>query len=117
MFRFAGDTPTIAHTGSMCPNCEAFAERLSFQTPEEYIAFARGILEGTGNGRFVLVYGDCTLEALTDAPPWPTGDGILHEIQCCQCGQFFQLYVNTWNGRNWWEPQSPEEWAKEGKAT
>jgi hypothetical protein len=101
----------------MCPKCEAFAERLTFRTPADYIAFAGRLIGEMRNGRFTLVYGDCALEALLNAPPWPTGDGILHEVQCSQCGQFFQLFVNVWNGRNLWEPQTAEEWAKEGIAT
>jgi hypothetical protein len=39
------------------------------------------------------------------APTWP-GDSITHILQCKGCGRVFELHVNTWNGRNWWKPQS-----------
>jgi hypothetical protein len=101
------------HNGYMCPNCDAFAERLTFWTPADYVAFVRRLIPQVSTGNLFLIYGDCALDELKDAPPWPTGDRILHELQCAQCGQFFQLHVNVWNGRNGWGPQSAEEWADE----
>jgi hypothetical protein len=97
----------------MCPNCDIFAQRLRFSSSADYVAFVRRLINEVSKGNLVLVYGDCALEDLADAPPWPAGDTILHEVQCTTCGQFFQLCVNVWNGRNSWEPQSPEEWARE----
>lgn len=103
----------------MCPNCDAFTERLTFNTPEDYVSFVRLLVAETSEGRLSLVFGDCALEKLTNSPPWPmgVGDAILHELQCTKCGQFFQLCVNIWNGRNWWKPQSAEEWAASGEPT
>jgi hypothetical protein len=97
----------------MCPNFDAYAEQLTFKTPAGYAAFVRRLVTETSDGNLILVYGNCALEELKDAPPWPSGDGILHELQCAKCGQFFQLCINVWNGWNWWEPQSPEQWADE----
>jgi hypothetical protein len=97
----------------MCLECDSFAERRTFETPADYVAFVWRLVTETNNGKMVLVYGDCALEELKDAPPWPIGDGILHEFQCTACGQLFQLSVNVWNGRNWWEPQSSQQWAEE----
>ena len=97
----------------MCPNCDVFSEHLTFRTPADYVLFVRRLVVEASEGRLSLVYGDCALEELTDSPPWPTGDVILHELQCTSCGLFFQLCANVWNGRNSWGPQSPEEWARE----
>ena len=96
----------------MCPRCEAFAERQRFDTPTDYVAFVRTLIGETSKGCLALIYGNCALDDLKDAPPWPTGDIIYHEFKCTTCGQYFALTVNVWNGRNSWEAQSPEEWAR-----
>ena len=99
------------HTGAMCLQCEPFAERLNFRAPADYVAFVRRLIAQVSAGHMVVIYGDCALGDLADAPPWPTGDVIVHELQCTQCSQFFHLSVNVSNGRNEWSPQSAEEWA------
>ena len=90
----------------MCPKCNGFTERLTFSTPAEYVAFVRQLVEAVNDDRFLVKRAACPLEALLSAPPWPTGDSIGHDLVCAGCGRGFQLYVNVWNGRNWWEPQS-----------
>jgi hypothetical protein len=35
----------------------------------------------TSKGCLALIYGNCALDDLKDAPPWPTGDIIYHEFQ------------------------------------
>jgi hypothetical protein len=97
----------------MCPSCDAFAEQRTFKAPADYVAFVRRLITETSSGSLALVYGDCALEELKNAPPWPEGDedDFLHELQCAKCGQLFQLSANVYNGRNLWEPQSPEQWA------
>src|SRR6185312_13426186 len=94
----------------MCSNCQAFSEQLTFRAPADYIAFAQLLISQVNEGRLILIYGDCALEDLKESSPWPAGDVIVHELQCSYCGQFFQLHVNVWNGRNGWGPQSTEEW-------
>lgn len=95
----------------MCPTCDPFSEPRTFRAPADYVAFARRLTAETSSGKLVLVYGNCALEELDDDSPWPTGDLIIHQLQCVKCGQFFCLHANVWNGRNGWEPQSAEEWA------
>ena len=79
----------------MCPRCETFAERQRFDTPTDYVAFVRTLIDQTSNGCLALIYGNCALDDLKDAPPWPTGDIIYHEFQCATCGQYFALTVNV----------------------
>ena len=89
----------------MCPGCESFCKRLTFEDPNDYVAFIRLLVEEVKQARFTVTYTNCPLEDLVSAPPWPTADVITHDLQCAACRQPFHLYANVWNGRNWWEPQ------------
>jgi hypothetical protein len=56
-----------------------------------------------------LIKADCPLEDMFKTPM--PGDTIVHEFRCAGCGALFELYANTWNGRNCWVrkqwPQTP----------
>jgi len=99
----------------MCPQCKPFAEQLHFRAPADYVAFVRRLIAEVDAARMVVVFDNCALADLANAPPWPTGDVIVHELQCTECGQFFHLSANVWNGRNEWGPQSAEEWADQSR--
>jgi hypothetical protein len=87
-----------------CRQCFEFSERLTFATPSDYQNFVRRLITSVDDGPFHLVRADAALEEML-APTWP-GDSITHILQCKGCGRVFELHVNTWNGRNWWKPQS-----------
>jgi hypothetical protein len=91
-----------------CPKCVGFTERLTFKTPAEYVEFVSQLVVAVNAHRFSVKRADCPLEALLLSPPWPEGqgDGVAHDLVCDGCSREFHLYVNIWNGRNWWEPQS-----------
>jgi hypothetical protein len=89
-----------------CVKCFEFSERLAFKTPNDYQNFVRRLITAVDEGRLHVVRADAALEEML-APTWP-GDSITHVVQCKGCGRLFELYVNTWNGRNWWKPQSTD---------
>ena len=83
--------------------CAEFNERLTFSSPEKYRDFVRQLIDAVNQKKLLLRRADFPLEEmLTDS--WPGGDNISHGLECARCGRRFELYVNTWNGRNWWEP-------------
>jgi hypothetical protein len=89
---------------AQCANCEGLRARRVFAAPDDYRAFVAALIDLIKQGKLKLVRGDCPLEAML-TPPWPDGgDTFAHELQCGQCYGMFELCVNTWNGRNWWEP-------------
>jgi hypothetical protein len=89
---------------AMCRKCTGFTERLTFASPDEYRDFVRQLIEVVNQGRLFLTRADFPLQEML-TPPWPGGDVISHDLQCAGCGRGFQLCVNVWNGRNWWEPE------------
>ncbi len=86
-----------------CRRCFEFSERPTFATPSDYRNFVRRLITCVDDGPFHVVRADAALEEML-APTWP-GDSITHVLQCKGCGRVFELYINTRNGRNWWEPQ------------
>ena len=89
---------------ALCPNCEGLTERRVFDAPEDYRAFVGELIALVKQEKLRVVHADCPLESML-TPPWPNHeDTFVHELQCAACFRIFQLYVNTWNGRNWWEP-------------
>lgn len=88
-----------------CRQCFEFSERLTFATPNDYQNFVRQLITAVDGRQFHVVRADFPLERML-APQWPGGDVIVHVLQCLGCGRSFELCVNVWNGRNWWEPQS-----------
>jgi hypothetical protein len=92
----------------ICPTCAEFAERLTFASPENYRDFVRRLIDAVNQGKLLLKRADFPLEEMLTGP-WPGGDVISHDLQCAGCGRGFELCVNVWNGRNWWEP---ERWSE-----
>jgi hypothetical protein len=64
----------------MCPQCQSFAEKLHFRAPTDYVAFVRRLVAEVRAEHMIVINGDCKLDDLVDAPPWPTGDSIAHKI-------------------------------------
>jgi hypothetical protein len=90
-----------------CRQCFEFSDRLTFASPNDYQSFVRQLITAVDERRFHVVRADFPLERML-APQWPGGDVIVHVLQCWGCGRGFELNVNVWNGRNWWEPKSTE---------
>ena len=90
-----------------CRQCSEFSERLTFATPNDYQNFVRQLITAVDERRLHVVRADFPLEEMLGSH-WPGGDDIRHVLQCWGCERRFGLYVNVWNGRNWWEPKSTE---------
>ena len=73
----------------MCLQCEPFAERLNFRAPADYVAFVRRLIAQVSAGHMVVIYGDCALGDLADAPPWPTGDSSCMSFNARSAASFF----------------------------
>jgi hypothetical protein len=87
-----------------CSKCDGFTARRTFADPPEYRDFVRQLIAIVNQGKFSLLRADCPLqEMLKD--PWARGDVVVHDLQCAGCGREFQLCVNVWNGRDWWQPE------------
>jgi hypothetical protein len=92
----------------LCAQCADFSNSRSFKAPEGYLDFVRKLIEAVKNRSFVLIHADCPLEEMFNTPM--PGDSIVHQFRCAACGRTYELYVNTWNGRNWWKSkQWPEQ--------
>ena len=86
-----------------CPECDGFVEKRTFRSPADYKDFVRKLIQAVHEGKLLLVRADCPLEDMLN-PEWPMGDVASHDLQCAGCRVLFELCVNVWNGRNWWEP-------------
>jgi hypothetical protein len=90
-----------------CARCADFLVRRTFPMPEDYLAFVDTLIEAVKRGDFVMTKADCPLEEVLKVPR--LDDSLVHEFRCAGCGTLFQLYANTYNGRNWWcRKQWPE---------
>ena len=89
-----------------CPACRTWEPARTFETPADYRQFVRQLLEACEQNQLVITRSDAPLESmLTD--PWPNSDDtFVHEFACRHCQRPYQLYVNVWNGRNWWKPDT-----------
>lgn len=85
-----------------CPKCSGFAERLHFNTPEEYQGIVRELIEIVEQGTFLLIHADCPLQRILE-PTFP-GDSIGHVFECFVCGRKFSLSADTYHGRVGWTP-------------
>ena len=89
---------------TVCETCDGLMERRTFETPEDYRNFVRLLIENIQQGKLVMTQGDCPLEEML-GPSWPgNDDSFAHDLRCTVCNRGFHMYVNVWNGRNWWEP-------------
>lgn len=87
-----------------CATCDGWMERRVFDAPEDYRAFVRLLIENIHQGKLVMMRADCPLENML-GPSWPGNeDTFTHDLRYARCNRVFHLYVNVWNGRNWWEP-------------
>lgn len=68
--------------------------------PDDYLAFVRTVIDAVKRGDFQLIKADCPLEPVLKTPT--PEDSLVHEFRHAGCGALFQLYANTYNGRNWW---------------
>lgn len=92
-----------------CAECSDFLARRTFPMPADYLVFVETLIEAVKRGDFQLMKADCPLEEVLKTPT--AEDSLVHEFRCAGCGALFQLYANTYNGRNWWYhkqwPQMP----------
>jgi hypothetical protein len=96
-----------------CLKCEGFTDSRTFASPDAYRDFVQELIDLIDKKRLSLVRADFPLQEMV-VPPWPGGDTIAHELQCRGCGRIFELCVNVWNGRNWWESK---EWPQEAETS
>jgi hypothetical protein len=90
-----------------CAKCADLLARRSFPMPDDYLAFVATLIGAVKRGDLRLIKADCPLEGVLKTPT--PEDSLVHEFRCGGCGSLFQLYVNTYNGRNWWgRKQWPE---------
>ena len=85
-----------------CSKCQGFAERVNMTTPGEYQTIVRQMIEIVGDGTFLVVHSDYTLEEVAQEV-WP-GDIICHDFRCAACGRGFQLFADTYHGHAHWMP-------------
>lgn len=94
---------------SQCAKCADFLARRTFPMPDDYLAFVGTLIDAVKRGDLQLTKADCPLEQVLKTPI--PDDSLVHEFRCVGCGSLFQLYANTYNGRNWWcrkqWPQTP----------
>jgi hypothetical protein len=83
-----------------CAKCTDFLARRTSPTPAESLDFVQILIEVVKRGEMELIKADCPLEHVLNTPT--AEDTIVHEFRCAGCGALFELYANTWNGRNWW---------------
>ncbi|HUA16211.1 MAG TPA: hypothetical protein VMG31_13015 [Verrucomicrobiae bacterium] len=88
---------------SDCVKCAAYVARRTFPMPEDYLAFVDTLIESVKRGDLQMIKADCPLENVLKTPT--PEDSLVHEFRCTGCGTRFQLYANTYNGRNWWRRQ------------
>ncbi len=92
-----------------CAKCAGFLARRTFPTPAEYLDFVHILIDVVKRADFQLIRADCPLEEVLKTRT--AEDSFVHEFRCAACGSLFQLYANTYNGRNWWGrkqwPQMP----------
>ena|SRR5712691_3165507 len=81
----------------MCHKCKGFSERLRLGNPREYLDLVRQLDELVKTEVFRLVQGISTLAEILEGQQWPD-DVIAHVFECPNCGQRFQLSVDTYHG-------------------
>jgi hypothetical protein len=88
----------------MCSRCIGFGERIRIQTPGQYFDLVQEVKEVLAQGTLALICGNVDLADISPTRGWPD-DYIEHTFQCSQCGQRFQLAVETYHGSGGqWQP-------------
>jgi|SRR5215831_5260351 len=91
---------------AFCQQCDELTESLSFDTPREYLEFARRLIGLVRGGAFALSESTCPLEDLFN-PEWPA-DLVEHNLECATCGRAFQLFADTYRGHAGWGVSGPQ---------
>jgi hypothetical protein len=85
-----------------CSKCSGYSRQFNIQTPDEYQALVRQLIESLKEGTFLLVLATCPLDEIL-GPTMPD-DIIHHEFQCFVCGRKFELSADTYHGSVHWRP-------------
>lgn len=87
--------------------CADLLARRAFEMPGDDLAFVGTLSDAVKPGDLHLIRADCPLEEVLKTPT-PENSRV-HKFRCAERGCLFPLYVNTYNGRNWWgRKQWPE---------
>jgi hypothetical protein len=80
----------------MCHQCKGFSERRRINGSWEYLDLEAQLDDLVAAGTFRLIQ-SYPLKELLEHQQWPS-DVITHIFECSNCGQRFQLAVDTYHG-------------------